>query len=134
MGWDIAKDYMNAFLGALALLLSLILIPDIKRSAKYWIPTVGMIIFLAWLGIDKINRDNATQIIHETDMTLIKGKLTTISYNLEKIGIHINDTTLEPKIVYPSKANIFMGPGAQMNGTMSNCHFNMESDNHPDKK
>lgn len=57
MWWDTIKDHMNSFIGAFFLALSIFFIPEIKKSKKYWIPISVLIIFLVWLGIDKVNRD-----------------------------------------------------------------------------
>lgn len=53
--WDTIKDYMNSLLGAIALLLSLIFIPEIK---KYKFLIIIFSALLAILGIDKLYRDN----------------------------------------------------------------------------
>ena len=55
--WDAIKDYMNSFIGAVFLLVSLIAIPEIRKQKKYWIMVLILVIFLTWLGFDKISRD-----------------------------------------------------------------------------
>jgi len=61
MGWEQTKDYMNSLLGAAFLLISILAIPEIRKKLKYLIPVIIGVILLAWLGIDKIRRDNRTQ-------------------------------------------------------------------------
>src|ERR1700688_1565425 len=55
---DMIKDYAAALLGAIFLLISIITIPEIRRSRKYVILIMVGIIILGWLGIDKIIRDD----------------------------------------------------------------------------
>jgi hypothetical protein len=62
---DSTKDYMNSFLGTIFLLISLILIPEIRTKKKYWIPIVIGSIILALLGKDKIDRDTAKDKLNE---------------------------------------------------------------------
>lgn len=56
--WDLSKDYLNAFLGALVIFLSLFLIPEIRAKRKYIAGIIILCCLLIWLGADKIARDN----------------------------------------------------------------------------
>jgi|GEM_PF-3844807 len=58
MSGDIIKDYLNAFLGALAIFLSLVFIPEIRAKLKYILGVLVICSLLVWLGIDKIHRDD----------------------------------------------------------------------------
>jgi hypothetical protein len=61
MDWDTTKDYVNSFIGAFFLFISIFLIPEIRQNKKYWIPILILTLFLVLLGIDKTNRDNAKE-------------------------------------------------------------------------
>lgn len=67
MGWDTISDYMNSFIGAFFLFIGIILIPEIRKRKKYWIPIVVLIIILLGLGIDKINRDKRRDKLFRTE-------------------------------------------------------------------
>lgn len=82
MEWDKYKDYMNSFIGALLLLISLIVIPEIRARKKYWIPIVILIGFLTWLGIDKTNRDNLKEQKFNTTDSLKDKKNDSLSQNV----------------------------------------------------
>lgn len=58
MAWDTIKDNMNSFIGAFLMLLGLIFIPEIRKSKKYRVIIVILILLLCWLGYDKISRDD----------------------------------------------------------------------------
>lgn len=51
------EDYMNSFIGAIILLVSVITIPEIRRKTKYVITFIVLIIGMVILGFRKINRD-----------------------------------------------------------------------------
>ena len=58
MHWDAIKDYATSFIGTIVLILSLIFIPEIRRSKKMWMPVIGLVIIQFLLGLDKVYRDN----------------------------------------------------------------------------
>jgi hypothetical protein len=79
---DTTKDYMTAFLGVFFIFLSIIVIREIREKKRYWIPLAVVCIFLAWLGIDKVNRDNNEKSVndkhrHDDSVTIsgLSGKL-----------------------------------------------------------
>jgi hypothetical protein len=64
--WDLIKDYTNAFLGAIALLLSLIFIPEIRNSKKNIFFVLLVCIMSTFLGLDKLKRDNCKDVRNQT--------------------------------------------------------------------
>ena len=64
--WDLIKDYTNAFLGAIALLLSLIFIPEIRNSKKNIFFVLLVCITSTFLGLDKLKRDNCKDVRNQT--------------------------------------------------------------------
>lgn len=111
MEWNTFKDYMNSFIGAFLLLISLIVIPEIRAKKEYWIPIVIIIIILTWLGIDKTNRDNAKEHNYEVadslknkkfDSERIADKKEIIDSfkNLKVYDTTINNSTVDSSIYF----------------------------------
>lgn len=90
---------MNSFLGAFALLLSLIFIPEIKQKKKYVIGVLGLIIILVGLGIDKTNRDNVKDEKNAQQRKTDSLTIDSLKTDLRALAIeHGNDTIRWAKI------------------------------------
>jgi hypothetical protein len=88
MDGNTIKDYTTSFVGAAILLLSLIFIPEIKRSTKYKIIIIILIVAIVLLGIDNVNRSNTKE--REN-----KSKTDSISNNIEAIKGQLADSHKE---------------------------------------
>lgn len=86
MGWEQFKDYMNSFIGALLLLISIILIPEIRVKKKYWISILGLVIILSVLGFDKINRDKREKLMTDNQNAENASTIRTLEKRIEKIN------------------------------------------------
>ena len=84
--WDITKDYMNAFLGAIALFLSIIFIPEIKQKVKYVVGIIILIGILIWLGCDKIERDDRKEALNDQRRADDSVKFQKLSFKLDTIS------------------------------------------------
>ena len=93
MGWEQIKDYMNSLIGAALLLISIVLIPEIRAKKKYWITITMLVFLLVWLGIDKIKRDNTKE------AEIIK-KDSTFERKIDGLSNTIKNDSAERKAVY----------------------------------
>jgi hypothetical protein len=80
---DAIKDYMNSFLGIIAIILPLLFIPELKKSKWYIIFCIVSGLILLWLGIDKISRDGKDRSIN--DKRRIADSIT-----ISKLNINVN--------------------------------------------
>lgn len=62
MYWDLILDYMNAFLGAIIILLGLIFMPEVRKLKRRIIAIIIIVLLLFFIGIFKISRDNSLKI------------------------------------------------------------------------
>jgi hypothetical protein len=137
--WEIIKDYMNSFIGAILLLISLIVIPEIRAKKKYWIPIVILIVILTWLGIDKTNRDKSKDENYKTNDSLKNKRFDSLRISDKKEIIDsfkhlkVYDTTIINKIstntvVHNKDSSVFYGvPNIEISQFNSNYSPNKDS-------
>jgi hypothetical protein len=88
MSFDTIKDYSASLLGAIFLLISIILIPEIRSSRKRVIGLSLLVIVLLGLGIDKINRDNNKENVLQTEKNESKKKSDSLFLVIKTIDEH----------------------------------------------
>jgi hypothetical protein len=108
MSWDRISDYMNAFLGAAFIGIGTLLIPEIRTKKKFWISALCLILFLCFLGFDKINRDDKKQSSFDSKIdslttTIVEIKSSSIKtqdylQKLDSIGIKRDTVSNNPII------------------------------------
>ena len=79
MWWDIIKDYMNSLIASFLLFVSIMFIPEVRKSKKYRIPIIVLMLLLAWLGIDKLNRDRRKEVANTYTDSVKSKKIDTLS-------------------------------------------------------
>src|SRR5437868_15122107 len=86
--WDTIKDYLNSFIGAAFLFATFFIIPEIRAKRKYWIPFFIGAVVLAYLGIDKINRDNRARNGYESSIGTLNEKLSDLERAKSSDSLH----------------------------------------------
>jgi len=119
--WNDIKDYMNAFLGIVALILPFLFIPEIRKSWKYKLFVFICTIILFWLGYDKINRDKTKDSVSEKRNVEDSTKISNISNNYAKDTSRFSDFKKELE----SKYHIFDSANkpVQINNYKINTHI-----------
>lgn len=95
MWWDTTKDYMNAIIGVVFIIIGLIAIPEIRAKKKYWIPIVIAGCIMAFIGVDKINRDNKTSTENNTRHSSDTSTIHKIQSDLNTISSNYHYDTLK---------------------------------------
>jgi hypothetical protein len=118
--WDTTKDYMNAFLGAFALLLSLVFIPEIKKKGKYVMAIIVLIGVLVLLGFDKIGRDNNKDALNEKRRADDSVRFQKVSSDLHTLTTRFSDFKIKLDTVFHIKDSA----NTPIHITTNNTHIN----------
>ncbi len=82
---DITQDYMNAFIATFMVILSFIIIKEIRQSVIKSAFFIAIGIFSFWLGVNKIKRDKQKDELNDHRLTADSARLDTILNNY-KLG------------------------------------------------